>query len=170
MIIWYLTSGNVGGHKNVIFSISPFPIWFRIRPISAGLEPIISHAEKSCKLSYYIQSTKNIKIKRLKPVLLTPRGRKLSIIRCDKFVFETDFLMWGGRYIQVAIFSSYKIQDPPPQCIKEADFKLNKCETPNCWINSLFLFHEYWIKDSRNEKKYQGRPRILVLGREVKIS
>ncbi len=69
-----------------------------------GLEPILSHTEKSCITSYYKQFSTNIKIKiiRLIPVLSGRVSRrdnkavfnlkilhfnirgKLSIIRCDK--------------------------------------------------------------------------------------
>ena len=76
--------------------------WLSTRLISGGLELVLSHTEKSCIVSYYRQFFTNIKIKllKLKPVLLVPRGRsprllsnyffyfnihrRLSLIRWDK--------------------------------------------------------------------------------------
>ena len=39
-----------------------FPVWLRNRLISAGLEPVLSHTEKSFIISYYIQFSTNIKM------------------------------------------------------------------------------------------------------------
>ena len=38
------------------------PVWLRNRLISAGLEPVLSHTEKLCIVSYYIQFSSNIKM------------------------------------------------------------------------------------------------------------
>ena len=38
-------------------------LWIRNRIISAGLEPVLSHTEKSCLPSYYRQFSMNIEIK-----------------------------------------------------------------------------------------------------------
>ena len=50
------------------------PVWLRNRLISTGLEPVLSHIEKSCIASYYRQFSMNNKIKILKiiPVLVNP--------------------------------------------------------------------------------------------------
>ena len=52
---------------------SLFPVLLRNRLLSAGLEQVLCHTEKSCKESYYRQfSTYNkIKIIKLKPVLFS---------------------------------------------------------------------------------------------------
>ncbi len=90
-----------------------FPVWLWNRLLPAGLEPVlISQTEKSCIASNYRQFSTNIKIKIIKliPVFLSPglwplranktdfdlilfhfdiRG-KLSIIRCDKYILNTN--------------------------------------------------------------------------------
>ena len=38
-----------------------FPVWLRKRLISAVLEPVLSHTEKSCITSYYRQFSTNYK-------------------------------------------------------------------------------------------------------------
>ena len=45
------------------FIIILFPLQHRHRLISAGLEPVLGHTEKSCIASYYRQLSTNIKIK-----------------------------------------------------------------------------------------------------------
>ena len=37
-------------------------VWLRNRSKSAGLKPVLSHTEKSCTVSYYIQFSTNIKM------------------------------------------------------------------------------------------------------------
>ena len=51
--------------------IKLFPVWLRNRSLSAELEPVLSHTERSCIASYYKQFYINIKIKttELIPVL-----------------------------------------------------------------------------------------------------
>ena len=44
-------------------NVNYFTVWLRNRLKSAGLEPILSHTEKSCIVSYYKQFSTNIKIK-----------------------------------------------------------------------------------------------------------
>ena len=81
--------------------------------ISAGLEPALSNTEKSCLALYYSQISTIIKIKIIKLMLiflpralgtsgptklvlfvyffiLNNRG-KLSIIQCDKYLFQYGF-------------------------------------------------------------------------------
>ena len=72
--------------------------WLRHRLISGGLEPVLSHTEKSCIASYYKQLSTNNEIKNhtintsfvslgyIYFILLFVRGL-LSIIRCDKILF-----------------------------------------------------------------------------------
>ena len=66
--------------------------------LTAGLELVLSHTEKSCIASNYRQFSMNIKIKIIKaranktgfnPIIFhfDIRG-KLSIIRCDKYSFR----------------------------------------------------------------------------------
>ena len=86
-----------------------FPVWLRNRLLSAGLEPVLSKTEKACIASNYRQFSTNIKIKiiKLKPSFVSPSLRppaadktgfnlkifhfdirgKLSIIRCDEYIF-----------------------------------------------------------------------------------
>ena len=45
------------------FPIFEIPVWLRNRSLSAGLEQVLSHSEKSCIASYYRQFSMNIKIK-----------------------------------------------------------------------------------------------------------
>ena len=47
-----------------------FPVWLQNRLISAGLEPVLSHAEKSCIALYDRQFYTNVKIEiiRLKQI------------------------------------------------------------------------------------------------------
>ncbi len=49
-----------------------FPVWPSTRLVSAGLEPVLSHTEKSCIATNYRQFFTNFKmnIMRFKPVLL----------------------------------------------------------------------------------------------------
>ncbi len=65
-----------------------FPLWLRNRLISAGLEPVYSHTEKSCIASYnrIRQFPTNIRIEgiTLIPALLVQE--KLSIIQCDNLL------------------------------------------------------------------------------------
>ena len=64
-----------------------FPVWLRSRLISAGLEPVLSHNEKSCIASYYrlnIFHEYQNKINKIYTSFLFVIGRKLSIIRCNK--------------------------------------------------------------------------------------
>ena len=42
------------------------PVWLRNRLISAGLEPVLSHIEKSCIKSFYRQFSTIIKMKIIK--------------------------------------------------------------------------------------------------------
>ena len=42
-----------------------FQVWLPNRSISGGLEPVLSHTEKSCIVSYYRQFSANIKINSL---------------------------------------------------------------------------------------------------------
>ena len=46
--------------------INDFPVWLRIRLLSAGLETVLSQTEKSCMASNYRQFSTNIKIKIIK--------------------------------------------------------------------------------------------------------
>ena len=39
-----------------------FPVWLQNQLISTGLEPVLSHTEKSCIVLYYIQFSMNIKM------------------------------------------------------------------------------------------------------------
>ena len=58
----YITIINInfrGKNYTLQQSRKYFPAWLRNQLISAGLEPVLSHAEKS----YYRQFSKNIKIK-----------------------------------------------------------------------------------------------------------
>ena len=41
--------------------IKVFQVWFRYRLISASLDPVLSHDEKSCIASYFRQFSTNIK-------------------------------------------------------------------------------------------------------------
>ena len=50
--------------------ILEFPVWLQNRLISAVLEPVLSHTEKSGISSYYKQLSTNQKIKSLISVLL----------------------------------------------------------------------------------------------------
>ena len=43
--------------------MTQFSVWLRNCLVSAGLEPVLSDTEKSCKASYYIKYSTNIKIK-----------------------------------------------------------------------------------------------------------
>ena len=82
-----------------------FSVWLQNRSISTGLEPVLSHTEKSCIASYYWQFSTNIKIKIIRYQFinlvlwyllsiktgfnliffhLNIRG-KLSIVRFDKY-------------------------------------------------------------------------------------
>ncbi len=82
--------------------VNNFPVWLRNRLLSAGLEPFLSQIEKACILySIELQTfSTNIKIKiiKLKPSFVSRdkifhfdiRG-KLSIIRCDKYIFKLIF-------------------------------------------------------------------------------
>ena len=56
-----------------------FSVWLRNRMYPARLQPVFSH-KKSCISLNYRQLSTNIKIKDL----LALRGRRLSIICCDK--------------------------------------------------------------------------------------
>ena len=40
--------------------VKPIPVWLRKRLISAGLETVLWHIEKSCIASYYRQFSTNI--------------------------------------------------------------------------------------------------------------
>ena len=64
------------------FSETIFPVWLRNRLISVGLQPVLSHSEKSCIVSYYMQfyMNKKYKITILKPVLLVPRCRGYGLL------------------------------------------------------------------------------------------
>ena len=55
-----------------LFKRKTFPVWFRNRLLSAGLEPVLNQTEKSCIASNYRQFSTNIKIKIIKliPVLI----------------------------------------------------------------------------------------------------
>ena len=46
-----------------------FPVSLRNRLISGGLEPVVSHTEKLCLASYYIQFSTNVKMynQKIKP-------------------------------------------------------------------------------------------------------
>ena len=109
-----------------------FPLWLRNRLMSAGLEPVFSHTEKSCIALYYRQFFTNIKMKIIKLIPVCCSGfcplepnktclsilffyfdirGKLSNIRCDKnysFSFLSRFLtclIWLTS-INFEIFSS----------------------------------------------------------------
>ena len=68
------------------------PKWLRNRLKSPGLEPVLSHTDKSYIASYYRQFFTNIKIKIIKSIQSAPRlinfhfniGGNLNIIRCAK--------------------------------------------------------------------------------------
>ena len=45
-------------------ALTGIPLWLRNRLISAGLELVVSHSEKSCLASYYRQFSTNNKIKK----------------------------------------------------------------------------------------------------------
>ena len=59
-------------HMVICSMLCNFPIWLWNRLLSTGLEPVLSHTEKSCIASNYIQFSTNIKIKIIKsiPVLI----------------------------------------------------------------------------------------------------
>ena len=67
-------------------SLIIFPVRLRNRLISTGLEPVLSHTEKSCIASYYTQFSTNIKIKiiRFKPFLLARLFGLSGLTNCLK--------------------------------------------------------------------------------------
>ena len=78
----------------------PFLVWLRNWIIPAGLDLVLSHAEKSCTATYYRQFFTNIKMKRIKliPVLLVkalgPSGQtKLVLILITILLFDAIILV-----------------------------------------------------------------------------
>ena len=69
--------------KKTVFcgTIIIYPVWLQNRLIFTGLEPFLSHTEKSSIASYYVQFSTNIKTGFDLTILYLG---KLSIIRCDK--------------------------------------------------------------------------------------
>ena len=65
--------------------VTKFPVWPRNQLISAGLERVLSHTEKSCFVSYYISMNIKNTIITLKPVLL---ARSFGIFGGNKTGFN----------------------------------------------------------------------------------
>ena len=61
--VLYLFGHPVFPDANNVNDGNIFQYWLRNRLISAGLDPVLSHNEKSCILSYHIQFSANIKCK-----------------------------------------------------------------------------------------------------------
>ena len=86
-----------------------FLVWIRNRFISAVLQPVLSHTEKSCKASYYRQFSINIKIKIIKliPVLL---AQAFGLSWLAKLVF---ILLFSWKYPRKSV---YKTMFYPSYC------------------------------------------------------
>ena len=57
--------------KETVMQVNIISVWLSNRSISVGLEPVLSHTDKLCIASFYIQFSTNIKMYnhyRLKPV------------------------------------------------------------------------------------------------------
>ena len=63
--------------------VKVFPVWHRIRLISVGLEPVLTHKEKSCSASYYRQFIHEYqnKIIKLIPALLAKAFRPSGLTK-----------------------------------------------------------------------------------------
>ena len=77
-----------------LFKRKTFPVWFRNRLLSAGLEPVLNQTEKSCIASNYRQFSTNIKIKFIKliPVLSAARGRRAKKTGINFMIFILIFV------------------------------------------------------------------------------
>ena len=67
-----------------------FPVRLRNRLISGGLEPVLSHIEKSCIASNYTQFSKNIRIKLL--CYFCSQMSLLTHVNFHCFYFSSNFL------------------------------------------------------------------------------
>ena len=66
--------------------VTVFPVWLQNRLISAGLEPVLSHYEKSYVASYYIQFCTNNKNNKIK-IIIYPKKSVYNTMRKINFTF-----------------------------------------------------------------------------------
>ena len=66
-----------------------FPVWLPNRLISAGLKPVLSHTEKSCIVSYYINFSTNLRMynHNIKISFVSPFLRHIG---ANKTVFSSE--------------------------------------------------------------------------------
>ena len=112
---------NFNTSRSYLLKLDFFPIWLQNRLTSAGLEPVISHIDNSCTVSYYRKISTNVKIKyhKLIPVLLIrdfgPFGLLLIyslICPCLKCVSKIWFILF--LFLRESKPRTNKNQDNPP--------------------------------------------------------
>ena len=135
-----------------------FPVWLRNRLKSSGLKLLLSHTEKSCVASYYIQFYTNIKIKIQKfiPVLLIRTFWSfwltklvLSRLRWNKTRFEWKHLTFLAKmntytHIYAIVKIAFQFQTLLKDCINNYKKCSNSTGKP-----SLKHFNWRYINDSQ---------------------
>ena len=89
-----------------------FPVWLRNRLISAVLETVLRHTEKSCLALYYRYFLKIIElIPNIIFLYFNIRG-KLSIIRCDKQLLNSSTVQNELNSADIDLITFFLFQGP----------------------------------------------------------